>query len=105
MIPVALATERLSTEIALHIDAENTHNRQIMATENLLREYPGHCPIRALIQTPMDVLFTVELGKRWTAHPSQDVIKQLKEIWGHDNVKVSMKQFNFSDVPDMAYAK
>ncbi len=105
MIPVELATERLSTDICLHIDAEQSGNRQIMATENLLREYPGHCPVRAMIQTPMDVLFTMELGKRWTVHPSKEVIDNLKKIWGDDNVHVSMKQFNNAEIPEYVFAK
>ena len=104
MIPVELATERLCVEICLHLDAEQVDKKQIMATENLLREYPGACPVRAMMQTPHDVLFTLELGDRWTVHPNAEVVEQLRKIWGHDRVKTSMKQFNMAEMLEPAFA-
>ena len=104
MIPVELATERLCIEISLQLDAEQIDKKQIMATENLLREFPGACPVRAMVQTPHDVLFTLELGDRWTAHPSAEVVEQLRKIWGYQRVKTSMKQFNIVESLEPAFA-
>ena len=104
IIPVAMATERLCSEICIQVDAESVNKRQIMKTENLLRENQGACPVRVMVQTPHDVLFTLELGSRWTVHPSDDVVKQLREIWGDTQVRTQLKQFNRMDVPEMADA-
>ncbi|MHC5068486.1 MAG: hypothetical protein ACYTF0_07835, partial [Planctomycetota bacterium] len=62
------------------------------ATERLLREYDGECPVQLLVQTPGDVLLTLELGERWRVHPARTLLEALAAIWGPRAVVTRSRQ-------------
>ena len=85
IVPVNLLSERLTREIVITVDAAQA-NGEIAQTESLFKEHPGHCPVRMLVQTPNDVLLTLQLGDRWRVHPNRELVEQLRQIWGDGRV-------------------
>ena len=83
VIPVHLLTERLTSEIVITIDGTEDHSAAIAATKSLLSEHSGEIPVTFMVQTGNDVLLTLQAGERWTVYPTQDLIDQLRHIWGH----------------------
>ena len=83
VIPVHLLTERLTSEIVITIDGTEDHSQAIATTSTLLGEHSGEVPVTFMVQTGNDVLLTLQAGERWTVYPTQDLIDQLRGIWGH----------------------
>ena len=93
MIPAAMAIERLTREIVLHLDTSAyadpaTQARLLQLSETALKEHAGARPVSILAHTPQDVLLTLTLGETWRVHPSHDLLEKLRAIWGTNNVRV-----------------
>jgi len=92
IVPVQLMQERLTELVQIRIDADADDSERLQRTQSLLRENPGNCPIQALMQTPAEVLLTVNFGQDWCIHPAADVLQELQEIWGPNRIITRIKQ-------------
>ena len=93
VIPAAVAVERLTREVVLHLDAAalkdpDEQSRLLAASETALKEHAGARPVTMLIHTPQEVLLTLALGETWRVHPSHELLEKLRAIWGAGNVRV-----------------
>ncbi len=91
VVPVRLATERLTTAIQIITTAGTAAAdviamRAVSATAMALTEHGGSCPITVCLHVPGEVALTLALGERFRAHPTDVLLTRLAEIWGEANV-------------------
>jgi len=91
VVPVHLLQERLTSEITIEVDAQSQGTREVVATERLMREHSGSCPLRLLVQTPNEVLLTLQVGPHWNVHPTAELLSGLREIWGAAAVRTKTR--------------
>jgi DNA polymerase III subunit alpha len=93
VIPAALAIERLTREVVVHLDATVLNDvqdqaRRLRESETAFKEHAGARQVTMLVHTPQEVLLTLVLGEGWRVHPCQDLLEKLRRIWGAPNVRV-----------------
>ncbi|TVR12568.1 MAG: DNA polymerase III subunit alpha [Planctomycetota bacterium] len=86
VIPADILQERLTREIILTVDEQLGLDAVLPATESLLKEHPGACPLMIHVHTPDQVLVKLSADERWHIHPSKDLIQGLQKIWGARHV-------------------
>jgi DNA polymerase-3 subunit alpha len=87
VVPAAQLSERLTREVILRIDASRHGERELQATESLLRDANGTCPVAAEVWTPGGVLVRLALSDAWRIHPRQEHLESLRRIWGSAHVQ------------------
>jgi hypothetical protein len=62
--------------------------QRLAATEILLREHPGECPVFADVVTPERVQLTIKFGENWRLNPCPASLDALRQLWG-DRLRIS----------------
>ena len=90
VIPMRLVTERLTREIVIAVDASTHTQRELAATELLLREHAGATRVVMRTWVPGDTVLSLALGERWRVHASEEVIGELRRIWGEAHIALRL---------------
>ncbi len=91
VIPARLLYERLTKEIVIAVDSERHGEEELRATETLIRENGGDCPLRFQVHTDSGVLVTMLADSHWRLHPTSEALRGLCGIYGSEFIKAVYK--------------
>ncbi len=92
VVPMRLLGERLGREVVILCDASRHGERELSATELILKEHPGTTAVAAQVWTPDGVAVSLRLGETWRLHPSAEAIEALKAVWGPAHVALKFDE-------------
>jgi DNA polymerase III subunit alpha len=86
VVAATMVSERLTREITIAVEIPRQGAVEIAATEALVKESPGQCPLRFVVRTSRSVVLTIMAGDRWRVHPTREMLARLTSIWGSSQV-------------------
>ncbi len=92
VVPMRLLGERLGREVVISCDAARHGERELAATELVIKEHPGTTPVAAQVWTPEGVAVSLRLGQAWGLHASFEAMEALKAVWGAAHVTIKLDE-------------
>jgi hypothetical protein len=89
LVPMDQIDVRLTAGIQLAVEADDPATpERLAATELLLKEARGHCPLTWRVWTADGMQVTIEPAGQWSLAPSAEAKAQLAAIWGADRLVI-----------------